>query len=110
MPHVATILHFNSCCKSLSFECKSLFNNLYRSLRTKKEEEGTSNHEDLSLILPGVGIIRQDRKNEPKADSSKGARRPMVKPQRLSDGSNSADVNSQIRANFTLDGRSVGPR
>ncbi|VDI01800.1 E3 ubiquitin-protein ligase ZSWIM2 [Mytilus galloprovincialis] len=81
-----------------------------KSLRTKKEEEGASNHEDLSLILPGVGIIRQDRKNEPKADSSKGARRPMVKPQRLSDGSNSADVNSQIRANFTLDGRSVGPR
>ncbi|XP_071158222.1 E3 ubiquitin-protein ligase ZSWIM2-like isoform X1 [Mytilus edulis] len=81
-----------------------------KSLRTKKEEEGASNQEDLSLILPGVGIIRQDRKNEPKADSSKGARRPMVKPQRLSDGSNSADVNSQIRANFTLDGRSVGPR
>ncbi|CAG2247420.1 ZSWIM2 [Mytilus edulis] len=81
-----------------------------KSLRTKKEEEGASNQEDLSLILPGVGIIRQDRKNEPKADSSKGARRPMVKPQRLSDSSNSADVNSQIRANFTLDGRSVGPR
>ncbi|XP_052094745.1 E3 ubiquitin-protein ligase ZSWIM2-like isoform X3 [Mytilus californianus] len=83
-----------------------------KSLRTKKEEEGASNQEDLSLILPGVGIIRQDRKNEPKADSSKGARRPIVKPQRLSDGStpNSADVKSQIRANFTLDGRSVGPR
>jgi hypothetical protein len=57
-----------------------------------------------------VGIIRQDRSSENKADSSKGSRRPPVKSQRLSSGSSSADVNKPIRASFTLDGKSVGPR
>ena len=57
-----------------------------------------------------MGIIRQDRSSENKADSSKGSRRPPVKSQRLSSGSSSADVNKPIRASFTLDGKSVGPR
>jgi hypothetical protein len=37
------------------------YNYFCRSSKTKGGEEGASKQDDLSLILPGVGIIRQDR-------------------------------------------------
>ena len=88
-----------------------LFYPICRAQKGRVNGEGSASNqqEDLSLILPGVGIVRQDRTTEQRVESSKGPRRP-VKSQRLSDGSNSADVHNPMRANFTLDGVSVGPR